>query len=52
MVMPPPQEQPHMDILHSPNLNPIPKFWEIQDHIIRIMAQVLIILGIHRVIEV
>ena len=49
MVMQPLQEQLHMDVLHSPNLDLMPKFWEIPDHTIQIMDQVLSILGTHKV---
>ena len=52
MVMPPLQEQTHTDVPHIPNLNLMPKFWEIPDHIVEIMVQVLIILGIHMVTRV
>ena len=38
-----------MDIHHSLNPDLMPKFWEILDHTIQIMAQVYSILGIHKV---
>ena len=47
--IPPLQEQPHMDILHSSNLNLMPKFWVIPYHTIQIMAKVIGILDTPKV---
>ena len=52
LVMPPLWDQIHMDVPHSLNLiNPILKFWEILDHIIKITKIILILLGTHRVLN-
>ena len=51
MVMHPLQVLIHTDVLHSPNHNPMPKFWGVLDCTIQIMVQVQVldILGIHTV---